>query len=101
MIRPGNVTAWNDEKTFDVGASYTYSNVYQLSAENGRIFNFHRGRGYNPNCTISDDGGSTWSYGWRLMQRTRDDLVSDPRYTGMDGRRPYVCYASNGRDAIH
>ena len=58
---------------------------YRLPEEKNWIINFHRGRGYNRNCNISDDGGATWRYGWRLMQRTRDDLVSDPRYTGMDG----------------
>ncbi len=100
-VRPGDIGTWSDEQTFDVGAAYTYSNVYRLPDENNRIINFHRGRGYNPNCNISDDGGATWQYGWRLMQRTRDDLVSDPRYTGMDGRRPYVCYAGNGRDSVH
>lgn len=96
-----DIRDWTDEQTLDVGARYTYSNVYQLTGEEDRIFNFHRGQGFNPNCTISDDDGATWSYGWRLMQRTGADLVDDPRYTGMDGRRPYVCYASNGRDAIH
>jgi hypothetical protein len=72
-----------------------------LPAENDRIYNFHRGRGFNPNCTISDDGGASWRYGWRLLEWTRDDLANDPRYTGLDGRRPYVRYASNGRGAIH
>ena len=100
-VDAGDIGEWTDEKTFDVGASYTYSNVYRLAAEENRIFNFHRGRGFNPNCTASDDGGATWNYQWKLMQRTRDDLVGDPRYTGMDGRRPYVCYGSDGGDAIH
>ncbi|WP_182866429.1 BNR-4 repeat-containing protein [Rhodopirellula sp. JC639] len=100
-LRPGDLSEWTQEQQFDVGAGYTYSNVYRLPGEDDRIFNFHRGRGFNPNCNISDDGGSTWSYGWRLMQRTSADLRSDPRYTGMDGRRPYVCYASHGHDEIH
>ena len=100
-VKPGDITEWTDEQTFDVGASYTYSNVYQLPTENNRIYNFHRGRGFNPNCSISDDGGASWRYGWRLLQWTREDLKGDPRYTGLDGTRPYVCYASNGHDAIH
>ena len=100
-LRPGDISEWTQEQRFDVGAGYTYSNVYRLPAENDRIFNFHRGRGFNPNCNFSDDGGATWNYGWRLMQRTSADLNDDPRYTGMDGRRPYVCYASNDRDEIH
>nr|WP_236649477.1 BNR-4 repeat-containing protein [Rhodopirellula sp. SM50] len=100
-LRPGDISEWTREQRFDVGAGYTYSNVYRLPAENDRIFNFHRGRGFNPNCNVSDDGGASWNYGWRLMQRTSADLNDDPRYTGMDGRRPYVCYASDGRDEIH
>lgn len=96
-----DISHWSDEQTFDVGASYTYSNVYCLSDESNRLYNFHRGRGFNPNCTISDDLAGNWRYGWRLAEWTRQDLKGDPRYTGLDGSRPYVCYASNGRDTIH
>jgi hypothetical protein len=96
-----DIGTWSEESTFDVGARYTYANVYRLSDERNRIYNFHRGRGYNPNCCISDDGGSSWRYGWRLVEWTRADVQDDPRYTGMDGSRPYVRYASNGRDSIH
>lgn len=99
--RPADISAWSDEQSLDVGAGYTYSNVYRLEAENGRLYNFHRGLGFNPNCTISDDGGQKWRYGWRLLEWTRDDFQNDPRYTGMDGRRPYLRYASNGKDTIH
>ncbi|WP_442505620.1 BNR-4 repeat-containing protein [Novipirellula sp. SH528] len=99
--QPADVSDWTDENTFDIGAAYTYSNVYSLSAENNRIYNFHRGRGYNPNCTLSDDGGVTWRYGWRLLGWTRGDFKTDPRHTGHDGGRPYVRYASDGKDSIH
>lgn len=97
---PGTAT-WSPERTFDTGAGYTYSNLYQLPAENGRIYNFSRTRGFNPNCTISEDHGETWSYGWRLMSWTAEDLKNNAAASGIDGRRPYVRYASNGRDAIH
>ncbi len=100
-VDAGDISRWTAEQTFDAGASYTYSNVYQLSGEDNRIYNFHRGHGYNPNCTVSDDGGASWRYGWRLLQRTRGDYEKDPRFTRMDGSRPYVCYASDGGDAIH
>lgn len=99
--RPADINEWSEEQTLDVGAGYTYSNVCRLEAENGRLYNFHRGLGFNPNCTISDDGGRTWRYGWRLLEWTREDLQNDPRYTGMDGRRPYLRYADDGRDTIH
>lgn len=60
--RPGDYTSWSKERTFDTGARYTYSNVFQLSGEAGRVYNFSRTRGYNPNCTISDDGGKSWRW---------------------------------------
>lgn len=99
--RPDDISEWGPEKTFDVGAGYTYSNLHRLGAENGRIYNFSRTRNYNPNCTISDDGGETWRHGWRLLSWSRGDMEGDPRFTGSDGGRPYLRYASNGRDTIH
>jgi hypothetical protein len=98
---PGDISAWTEEKTLDTGAAYTYSNVFQLQDEGGRIYNFSRTRGYNPNCSISDDGGVTWRYGWRLLTWERKRLGGDPRYTGVDGGRPYLRYASDGEDTIH
>jgi len=98
---PGDISAWGDESTLDVGAGYTYSNVFRLSAEGGRVYNFHRGRQYNPNCTVSGDEGETWSYGWRLLSWGPEDFRGDPRFTGSDGGRPYLRYASNGVDTIH
>ncbi len=89
ISQPGNSTSWSAEKTIDVGDGNTYSNLYRLSEENngnGRTYNFHRGRGYNPNCMISDDDGDTWTYGGRLLQGSG---------------RPYVKYTSNNRDVIH
>ncbi len=100
-LRPADISAWTEEAAFDVGARYTYSNVYALSSEQNRIYNFHRGRGFNPNCSISDDTGQTWQYGFRLLTWTHDDLKADSRYTGLDGSRPYVNYASRGVDSIH
>ncbi len=99
--RPGDISDWSKEGQFDTGARYTYSNVFRLSHEHGRIYNFSRTRGYNPNCTISDDEGRTWQYGFRLLSWDRASLPGDPRYTGSDGGRPYLRYASNGVDTIH
>ncbi|MEO5714828.1 MAG: DUF4861 family protein, partial [Luteolibacter sp.] len=99
--KAGDISKWSKEKTFDVGDHYSYSNVYRLPAENGRTYNFSRSRGYNPNCNISEDDGSTWKYGWRLFSWTKDDILSNPLYTGIDGCRPYLRYASNGKDTIH
>ncbi|MEO8617133.1 MAG: glycoside hydrolase family 88 protein [Luteolibacter sp.] len=99
--KPGDISAWAPEQTYDVGDRYSYSNVYRLPAENGRVYNFSRSRGFNPNCNISEDDGSTWHYGWRLFAWTKDDLIKNPSYTGIDGCRPYVRYASNRTDTIH
>ena len=102
--RPGDISAWEDERHFDWGARTTYSNLHRLHAVGGAtgwIFNFSRTVGNNPNWSYSDDEGVTWHYGGRLLQWTREDFVNDPKFTGMDGTRPYVKYASNVRDEIH
>lgn len=100
-VKPGDISHWTGESTFDIGVGYTYSNVYSLSSENHRIHNFHRGKGFNPNSTVSSDLGVSWQYGFRLLEWTRDDIRDDPRHTGIDGSRPYVRYASRGIDTIH
>ena len=99
--RPADISAWSEEKVFDSGAAYTYSNLFRLNGEGGRIYNFSRTRGYNPNCSVSDDGGITWRYGWRLLTWDRRSLADDPRSTGVDGGRPYLRYASDGDETIH
>lgn len=82
---PGNASEWDQEKSADTGGKNTYSNVYRLSS-NGITYNFHRGIGTNPNYMVSEDDGSTWSYGGQLFA-----------FRG----RPYVRYASNHTDRIH
>ncbi len=102
--RPGDISAWEPERSFDWEAGATYSNLHRLTAVGGgtgRIFNFSRTVGFNPNWSYSDDEGASWYYGGRLLSWTREDLENDPKFTGMDGTRPYVKYASNGRDEIH
>lgn len=99
--RPHDTSQWSMEQQYDVGANYTYSNLMQLSAENDRIYNFSRSRGYNPNCTFSDDGGITWRDGWRLLRWNRNDLANDVRFTGVDGGRPYVRYSTDNQSRIH
>ncbi len=100
-VRPGDITEWTAEQTFNVGDRYTYSNVFRLADEGGRIYNFSRSRGFNPNCTISEDDGKTWKYGWRLFGWNKTSLKDDPKYTGIDGGRPYLRYTSNNKDTIH
>lgn len=100
---PSNPYSWEPEVTFDntppgassINGSTTYSNVLQLSAEGGRIYNFNRSRGFDPNFNYSDDGGATWQYGGRLI----NDNPSDP--VNRNSTRPYANYASNGVNEIH
>ena len=96
-LEPSDATRWGPEQSLDVGDRVTYANLYRLSAENdgrGRIYNFHRGVGFNPNYLVSDDDGRTFRYGGRLL-----DWPRDPARRGSG--RPYVRYASDGVETIH
>lgn len=95
-LRPGDPFEWGPEEEVTTpgrggnfrGDSATYANPIRLSAENGRVYLFHRGFGLDPNYLVSDDDGKSWTYGGHL-------------YIGRDGYSPYTKYASNGRDTIH
>lgn len=99
---PNDTTAWEPEQTFDHGTGATYSNLYRLAAENGgegRLYNLARTIGIDPNLILSDDNGQTFRYAGRLLDWPVP--TGDPKFTGSDGSRPYLRYASNGIDAIH
>ena len=85
--KSGDLSVWSDEHISTRKAGACYSNVFQLSSEKGRIYDFYRGENYNPNFIISDDNGKTWEYGGHLIRK--------------DKHRPYVKYASNNKDKIH
>ncbi|MFO1055086.1 MAG: BNR-4 repeat-containing protein [Planctomycetota bacterium] len=93
---PGDPLHWGEEQQLDVGAPCTYHNLFLLGAESGRIHDFHRGLGFDPNDALSDDGGRSFRHGSRLLTW---DPLSDRGLGG--GGRPYLRYASNGVDAIH
>ncbi|MGE3779496.1 MAG: BNR-4 repeat-containing protein [Pirellulaceae bacterium] len=93
----GDATKWGETRTFSPSASsrITYANLYFLSAENGgrgRLYNFYRGldASFKPSYAYSDDWGETWQSGHIVI-----DVPTSFRH------RPYVKYASNGRDAVH
>lgn len=90
--RAGDATEWNPEQIFDVGAGATYSNLFCLKDENNRIYDFHRGIGWDPNFLISDDLGQSWRYGGQLLKNPNDPD---------NQMRPYLKYASNQKDTIH
>lgn len=87
---PTNTAGWNAEQNIlNSGASMTYANPFQLSAEAGKIFNFCRNQNFNPTVFTSTDGGSNWSAPQLFIQ------------TGSGGAiRPYVKYCSDYSNRI-
>lgn len=82
---PGDITSWSAEQTFSNGAGATYSNLHYLPNDNdgaGRLYNFVRSVNFDPNILVSNDQGSSWSYGGRLLSE------------GGSGDRPYLRYYS-------
>lgn len=86
---PDTPSEWNAEQSIpNSGASMTYANPFQLSAESGKIYNFCRNLNFNPTIYTSSTGGSTWSTAQPFIQ------------TGGGGVRPYLKYASNSTNRI-
>ncbi len=94
---PHDATAWDPEQVLIPSevSRVTYSNLHFLSRENkgiGRVYNFFRG--YNasnkPSYAWSDDLGASWKMGGVFLD-----------FPDTAPRRPYVKYASDGRDTIH
>lgn len=88
-LRSGDINAWEPERGLTLpplAGAVSYSNLYRLADEGGRIYDFYRGKGWDPNVITSDDLGASWRYAGQLL-------------TGPG--RPYVRYASNNRDTVH
>lgn len=93
ISEPGDPTRWGEEKTFAPSAKsrVTYTNLHWLPAER-RIYDFYRGfdDSFKPSWEYSEDLGETWKAG--------EVFINVPaRFR----HRPYVKYASNGRDTVH
>ncbi|MCU0246585.1 MAG: BNR repeat-containing protein [Bryobacter sp.] len=92
--RPGDASAWREGRVFVPSAKsrVTYSNLHRLTAEKGRIYDFYRGfdNSFKPSVAWSDDDGETWTAGNVFI-----NVPAEFRH------RPYVKYASNGRDTVH
>ena len=93
----GDATAWDAEQVAipSEKSRVTYSNLHVLMQENaskGRIFDFFRGldNSFKPSYMYSDDGGRSWTAGNVFI-----DVPTQFRH------RPYVKYASNGKDTVH
>ena len=95
-----DIRGWSEEFTAGAGAHLSYTNLFMLEAEGNRIYNFHRGMGWNPNFMVSDDLGKSFTWGGRLLRWPRPK-EGDAGYSGLDGGRPYLKYASNHIDTIH
>ncbi|WP_426226720.1 BNR-4 repeat-containing protein [Pseudarthrobacter sp. DSP2-3-2b1] len=92
-VRPHDASQWEPEQVFDWteladGRGATYSNLHRLAAES-RTYNFVRAINDDPSLMVSDDDGSTWSYGGKLFTRPKVGYVNG-----------YTRYSSNGTDRI-
>ncbi|KXX67451.1 BNR-4 repeat-containing protein [Flammeovirga sp. SJP92] len=68
----------------------TYNNAFQLSAENGKIYNFMRTNNFNPNVKTYNQKGEP-------LRDGKDFIL----FKNGDGSvRPYVKYTSNKKDRI-
>jgi hypothetical protein len=93
---PGDPLKWGEANEFVTpgaesgafrGDNVTYSNPFRFP--DGRIYNFFRGFGYDPNYMFSEDEGRTWQYGGRFLK-------------GRDGYGPYMKYAfDEGTGTLH
>lgn len=87
---PITAADWGAEQTIPAtGASLTYANPFQLSAEGGRIYNFARNLNFNPTLFTSTNGGASWSPPQLFLQTGRAGAI-----------RPYVKYSSDGARRI-
>ncbi len=85
---PSSSASWDAEQTFNNGAGTTYSNLHYLPNDSGgagRLYNFTRSVNFDPNVLTSNNFGSTWSYGGKLLSE------------GGGNDRPYVRYSSDGQ----
>lgn len=69
----------------------TYANLFRLSQEQDRIYNFFRCLNFSPTVVWSDDEANTWSDPLQVLSWKTDQPGN---------RRPYVKYASDGKGRI-
>ncbi|MBL8227147.1 MAG: BNR-4 repeat-containing protein [Bryobacterales bacterium] len=90
---PHDATVWQQERIYvpSERSRVTYTNLHWLKAEK-RLYNFFRGldNSFKPSYAWSEDGGETW--------KTGNVFINVPTQFR---HRPYVKYASNGKDKVH
>lgn len=93
ISEPRDATRWGEERVFvpSPSSKVTYSNLHYLSAEK-RVYDFFRGihNSFKPSYAFSEDMGETWTAGNVFI-----NVPTQFRH------RPYVKYASNGKDTVH
>jgi hypothetical protein len=93
ISEPKDTTRWGEERIFvpSPTSRVTYSNPHYLSREK-RVYNFFRGihNSFKPSYAHSEDGGETWTAGNVFI-----NVPTEFRH------RPYVKYATNGKDTVH
>ena len=102
--RPHDASEWLPEQVFDWteladGRGATYSNVYSLSAE-ARTYNFVRAINDDQSIMVSEDDGTSWSYGGKLFTRPKLGYVNGyTRYTSdQTGRVDLITTDHHPRD---
>ncbi|HPU96345.1 MAG TPA: BNR-4 repeat-containing protein [Candidatus Hydrogenedentes bacterium] len=94
LSEPDNPLKWSEVKQYAPSPTtrLTYSNVFQLPRENGKIYNFFRGLddSFKPSWVCSTDGGITWNTGNVFIR-----VPSEKKH------RPYVRYVSDGWQTVH
>ena len=94
ISEPHNPLAWGPaavietpgENAARAGNNDTYANLFRMP--DGRVFNFFRGFGHDPNYMVSEDDGRTWTYKGRWLY-------------GKGGYSPYLKYAYDGKGTLH
>ncbi len=94
ISEPGDPSQWSEEQQYipSEETRITYTNLYMMEEEDGRIYNFFRGldNSWKPSFVYSDDLGESWQTGNIFIE-----VPTEERH------RPYVIYTDNGHDTIH
>ena len=84
----GPASAWETpgEDAAVAGNNATYANLFRMPS--GRLYNFIRAFRHDPNYMVSEDDGTTWTYGGRWLY-------------GKGGYSPYLKFAYDGKGTVH
>lgn len=94
VTEPASLQDWGPEQSFNPAGSnpVTYANVFRLSEESDRIYNFFRCIQFNPTLSYSDNNGTSWSEGIHFIDTGTGGSRPYPKYTSKDGSRIDLIY---------